>query len=65
LVLTQKFKTTIHDITRYVFVEKYDPQNKLVLHEGQGMAWYKHDDIDKLKIDEQDVAALEFVYKKI
>lgn len=65
LVMTQEFDTDVHMITRYIYIEKYDPIVKLVLHEGQGMGWYKHEDMGNLKIDKFDKEAIDFVVKMI
>lgn len=65
LVMTQEFDTDVHIITRYIYIEKYNPIVKLVLHEGQGMGWYKHGDMGNLKIDKFDKEAIDFVVKMI
>ena len=40
--------------TKYVFVERYDPSQKLIQHEGLEMGWWKFDDLDKLLIIDHD-----------
>lgn len=61
LVMTEKFETDIYDVTRYIYVEKYDPRVKLVLHEGQNMGWYDYSEIGKFKIDPIDLKIIKFV----
>lgn len=46
---------------KYVFMEKYDQTQKLILHEGQGMIWVKFDEIKKFNIIPHDLE----VFKKI
>jgi 8-oxo-dGTP pyrophosphatase MutT (NUDIX family) len=33
----------------FLFIEKYNPSKKLVLKEGQGMKWFKVEEISKVK----------------
>jgi len=65
LKMVQKFNEVDHAGTKYVFVEKYDPNKKLELHEGQGMNWFFIPEIrkKKLKIIGHDLEALEYVHK--
>lgn len=65
LIMTQTFSTEIHDITRYVYVEKYNSKHQLVLHEGQGMGWYNFSDIAKLKVDKFDLEVIKIAEDKI
>lgn len=58
LVYTQKFDYKGVENTKYVFVEKYDSKKKLVQHEGQGMGWWKSENLNKLLIVDHDQAAL-------
>jgi mutator protein MutT len=65
LVMTQKFDTEIHSIIRYVYIEKYNPDTKLVLHEGQGMDWHKCSAVEELKVDKFDLEVIKFVEKTL
>ena len=58
LILTQKFNYKEDENTKYVFVEKYELGKKLTQHEGQGMAWWKFKDLDKLLVIDHDRIAL-------
>ena len=31
-------------LKRFVFIEAYDPERKLVLHEGERMGWFSHEE---------------------
>ena len=64
LVMTQKFDTEIHSITRYVYIEKHNPDIKLVLREVQGIGWHKCSAVEKLKIDKFDLEVIKFVEKQ-
>lgn len=66
LKMIQKFEASDHRGTKYVFVEKFDPSQKLELKEGQGMDWFFIPDLrkKKLKIIHHDLEALEYVYEK-
>lgn len=61
LVMTEKFETDIYKITRYVYIEKYNPEIKPILHEGQGMDWYNYSDSENLKVDSTDLKIIKFV----
>lgn len=61
LVMTEKFETEIYNVTRYIYIEKYNPKIKLVIHEGQGMAWHNYSDTEKLKVDKFDLEVIKFV----
>jgi len=37
------------ELKRFVFIEKYDPARKLVLHEGERMGWFSHDEALKIE----------------
>ena len=65
LIMTQKFNTEIYDITRYVYVEKYNPRHQLVLREGQSMDWYNFSDVAKLKVDKFDIEVIKIAEEKI
>ncbi|MDP2655539.1 MAG: NUDIX domain-containing protein [bacterium] len=58
LIFTQKFDYKGDENTKYVFVEKYDPNKKLVQHEGQEMGWWKFEDLNNLLIIDHDQVAL-------
>lgn len=65
LIMTQEFSTEIHDIIRYVYIEKYNSKQQLILHEGQGMGWHEFSNIAKLKMDKFDIEVLKCVQKNI
>lgn len=58
LIFTQKFNYKDDENTKYVFVEKYEDNKKLIQHEGQGMSWWKFEDLDDLLIVDHDRIAL-------
>ena len=58
LIFSQKFTYKEDENAKYVFVEKYDPKKPLIQHEGQGMGWWKFEDLEKLKIVDHDRIAL-------
>ncbi|PIN87986.1 hypothetical protein COV12_00905 [Candidatus Woesearchaeota archaeon CG10_big_fil_rev_8_21_14_0_10_32_24] len=64
LILTQKFKTTRHEGTKYVFVEEYDALQNLKLQEGQDWGWYQISETDSLKIVDHDRKVLEKIVGK-
>ena len=35
--------------TFFLFLEKYDPSKKLTLQEGQGMGWFRIDEVNEIK----------------
>ena len=57
LVLTQEIPGYA-DSLKYVYVEEYDPSQLLVLHEGQGMKWWRFEDLSCLTIVDHDRTAL-------
>ena len=54
----QKFTFEGSVNTKYVFVERYDPSQTLIQHEGLEMGWWKFSDLDKLLIIDHDRLAL-------
>ncbi len=58
LILTQKMPYRNDEGLKYVFVEQYDSRQSLVLHEGQGMKWWRFEDMASLPIIEHDRIAL-------
>ncbi|MFH1427553.1 MAG: NUDIX domain-containing protein [Patescibacteria group bacterium] len=61
LVLMQNFKDKYHQGVKHVFVEKYNPNKKLKLLEGQAMDWFKIFETKKLKIIDHDRMVLEYI----
>lgn len=59
LVWTQNFSDQYTEGTKYVFVEAYDPTQKLVLKEGKDMAWKRIEETKYLKIVDHDKEVLE------
>jgi len=49
----------------YVFLEKYNPDKKLVLHEGQGMKWVARSEMGNLDLVEYQIDILKNMYNKI
>jgi 8-oxo-dGTP diphosphatase len=45
-------------IIKHIFIEKYDLIQKLILHEGQGMAWWRFEELHSLLIADHDREAL-------
>ena len=58
LIFTQKFRYKEDENTKYVFVEKFDQTKKLIQHEGQGIGWWKFEDLSDLLIIDHDRIAL-------
>jgi len=58
LVFVQKFTWKGDKNTKYVFVDNFDAAQSLVQHEGQGMRWWKFEDLKDLLIVEHDKEAL-------
>jgi len=58
LIFIQKFNYKEDENTKYIFVERYDLNKKLTQHEGQGMGWWKFEDLGKLLIVDHDRLAL-------
>ena len=58
LLYVQKFTFEESVNTKYVFVERYDPSQTLIQHEGLEMGWWKFSDLDKLLIIDHDRLAL-------
>ena len=59
-VMVQNFR----EGKKYVFMEKYNPSQKLELHEGQGMKWIKLSNIKEMKIIDHDKKVLKFIKDK-
>ncbi len=62
--------TTFHECKygkreKFIFIEKYDENKKLVLHEGQGFAWIDENNIDNFDILEHDLIDLKRALKII
>ena len=58
--LAQKVRDEENDITKYVFVEKYQDQ-PLQLGEGQAMGWFSPDETHELKMIDHDRFVVEQV----
>jgi mutator protein MutT len=50
LVLTTEFEGEKNFVTMYIFIEKYDGQQPIVLGEGQNYGWYSLAELSKLKL---------------
>jgi len=61
LIWTQKIVMNGDEVTKYIFVERYDPRRPLIQHEGQDMKWWRIEDTIALKIVDHDRIALERV----
>lgn len=49
--------------TKYIFTELIDPAKPLIQHEGQGLGWWKFNELDKLLIVDHDREALRSIEK--
>jgi len=58
LIFTQTLAADREASTKYVFVERYDPSQPLVQHEGEDMKWWRFEDLDSLQIVDHDRDAL-------
>jgi len=47
---------------KYIFMEKYNPIKKLILHEGQNMLWVGKKDYKNLDVVEHDLPVLKKVF---
>lgn len=64
LVMTQKFFINNEDSAKYIFMEKFDENKKIVLGEGQGFGWFGLHELNGLKIVEHDKDVLEYIKGK-
>jgi 8-oxo-dGTP diphosphatase len=55
LFMTQDFNSSVGPSRKFVFICKFDSSQKLVQHEGQGMAWLTPDEFCLKKTLEHDV----------
>lgn len=53
LFLTQDYVYGGNSGTKYVFIDQYDPSQKLQQHEGESMGWFSHER-SKKKLDMAD-----------
>ncbi|MGA7325848.1 MAG: NUDIX domain-containing protein [Rhodomicrobium sp.] len=58
IMFIQTYTHKENESTKYVFVEKYNPDISLVQHEGQDMRWWKFDELNELLIVDHDRIAL-------
>jgi len=64
LVMTQNFNGKHHDGTKYVYMEKFNSEKKIILGEGQGLGWYNLEKMKDLKIVDHDQVVLEYIKDK-
>ena len=64
-VFVQDFKGVHNSGKKYVFIEKYNPQKKLVLHEGENLGWKSFSDTKDLKIADHDREVIIFFNETI
>ncbi len=50
LLVSSEFKDEDRVITTHNFIEKYDPTQELIQHEGEGYGWFTIDEALNLKI---------------
>ncbi|MBW3003508.1 NUDIX domain-containing protein [Candidatus Woesearchaeota archaeon] len=50
---------------RHIFLEKFDPGQKIELHEGQGMKWITVDEVEGLKMRQHNKEILLGVFNRI
>ncbi|HOX29895.1 MAG TPA: NUDIX domain-containing protein [Candidatus Paceibacterota bacterium] len=65
LFLTQDYVYGGNSGTKYVFIDQYDPSQKLQQHEGESMGWFSQKDAEKLDMAGYDKAIIEKLAKKI
>ena len=51
--------------TKYVFIERYDSNQKLIQHEGQEMQWLTSKELGKLQIVDHDLEIISIVNKHL
>jgi mutator protein MutT len=54
LFLAQEYVFGSNTGTKYVFIDKYDPSQKLYQHEGEDMGWFSHEESKKLDMADYD-----------
>lgn len=65
LVLHDTFDDKFEKVTKDVFIEKYDPTKKLVMHEGQGMAWINNNNLNSYDVLDHDLEILKEIFNLI
>jgi 8-oxo-dGTP diphosphatase len=65
LVLSSLLESGYGKRNVHLFLEKYDPQKKLVLHEGQSMGWFDKEEAGKLVVSDFLADILIGMYDKI
>lgn len=61
---TQTFTYPGFEGIMYVFIEKYDSAQKLILGEGQDMGWFSISEAKKLKIADEGSKVLDYIKGK-
>lgn len=64
LIMKQNFLWKDENNEKYVFVEEYNPRQKIILKEGQNFGWFLFSELNKLKIINHDVEVLKYVEDK-
>jgi len=64
-MIKQLFKYPGFQGIMYIFIEKYDSIQKLVLNEGQDMGWFSISEAKKLKIADEGWKVLDFIKDKL
>jgi 8-oxo-dGTP diphosphatase len=63
-IMTQQFEGSDHSGVKHVYIEKYDPSQKLNLSEGQDMKWVALPVAVRMKIVDHDKIVLKFIEDK-
>ena len=61
LILTQESKGRYNTGMRYIFIEEYDPKQRLILGEGQDMKWLSFSEARKLKLSDTSKKVIEYI----
>ena len=64
MMLKQNFFWKDENNEKHVFVEKYDPNKKITLGEGQNLGWFHLSELDGLKIVDHDIEVLKYIKDK-
>lgn len=65
LFLTQEYDFGGNTGAKYVFIDKYDPSQKLHQHEGEAMGWFSHEESKKLDMADYDRTILRKLSKAV
>lgn len=65
LIIEKEFKSKYHFGRQYVFIEKYQPSQKITLKEGEKFGWFECSKIKKMKMIPHDKLLIDRIKKNI